>query len=145
MPPSGAGGASDTGDAEIHDGLVTPLSTSVRPGEEVLPLVAFQDHLLRRFGRAELLRLGDGAEFNAWREVSDEVWVLADGSAEFVLEDRRPGSPTRGASQIHQLAEPARLLVPFGVHLRILSRSKATLLLRFMTHSEIEDRPLPDD
>ena len=144
MPPSGASGSSSGGDGEIHDGLVTPLSTSVRPGVEVLPLVAFQDHLMRRFGRAELLRLREGAEFTAWREVADEVWVLADGSAEFQLEDRRPGSPTRGSRQIHQFAEPARLLVPFGVRLRILSRSKATLLLRFMTHSEIEDRPLPE-
>ncbi len=79
-----------------------------------------------------------------WREGADEVWVLAEGSAEFHMEDRRPGSPTRGFRQVHQFAEPGRLLLPFGVRLRILSRSNSTLLLRFMTHSEIEDRPLPD-
>jgi len=137
-------GATSAGAAGIHDGLVAPLSTILRGGVEVLPLVAFQDHLLRRFGRAEIVRLREGAEFTVLREVADEVWVLVGGSAEFQLDDRRPGSPTRGSRQIIQAGEPARVLVPFGVHARILSRSQATLLVRFMTHSESEDRPLPE-
>ncbi len=144
MAPGGPTAGSPPAGAGIHDGLVTPLSASLYSGMEVLPLVGFQDHLLRRFARAEMVRLREGAEFAVLREVADEVWVLAEGSAEFQLEDRRPGSPTRGSRQIHRLGEPTRLLVPFGVHVRILSRSNATLLLRFMTHHEIEDRPLPE-
>jgi hypothetical protein len=130
-----------TGDA-IHDGLITPLAPSSRSWGEAMPILAFQDHLLRRFGRIELIRLRDEGEFEGRRTVADEVWALVEGAADVLLADERQDSPTRGARQSHRLEAPTRLLLPFGVHLRIVARSGAALLLRIMTHSEAEDPPV---
>jgi len=140
MPHQGPPSPS-TNDA-IHDGLVTPLAPSSRPWGEAMPIVAFQDHLLRRFGRTELIRLRDQGEFEGRRRVADEVWALLEGAADVYLEDGRQDSPTRGVRQTQRLDAPTRLLLPFGVHLRIVARSGAALFLRIMTHSEAEDPPV---
>ena len=131
--------------AAIHDGLVAPLASSPRSGGEAVPILAFDDHLLRRFGSTELLRLRNKSEFDVRREVADEVWVLLEGAADFHLKDGRQDSPTRGVRQTHHLATPTRLLLPFGVHLRVVARSSLALLLRIMTHGEAEDPPVAAD
>ena len=125
----------------IHDVLLTPLSTAPAGRQAIL---AFEDHLLRRFGSAEVVRLGPGEPFRVLREKADEIWALLDGAAEFLLEDTRPTSPTLGVKQAVRMDSPARLLVPFGVQLEVRPDPKASLL-RIMSHSEREDAPLPDN
>jgi hypothetical protein len=125
----------------IYDGQATPLPSIGRPGGEVTPIVGFQDHLLRRFGRAELVRLSRNGEFEVRRKVADEIWVLVEGTADFHLDDGRAESPTQGTRETHHLASPTRLLVPFGVGLRVVARSTSAVFLRIMTHSEVEDPP----
>ena len=124
----------------IHDVLLTPLSTAPAGRQAIL---AFEDHLLRRFGSAEVVRLGPGEPFRVLREKADEIWALLDGAAEFLLEDTRPTSPTLGVKQAVRMDSPARLLVPFGVQLEVRLDPKASLL-RIMSHSEREDPSLPE-
>jgi len=125
----------------IHDVLLTPLSTAPAGRQAIL---AFEDHLLRRFGSAEVVRLGPGEPFRVLREKADEIWALLDGAAEFLLEDTRPTSPTLGVKQAVRMDSPARLLVPFGVQLEVRLDPKASLL-RIMSHSEREDPSLPEN
>lgn len=121
----------------IHDALVTPLT----PDEDGrLPILAFEDHLLRRFGRVEIVRLNPGLGFRVLRIKADEVWTLIEGSADLRLEDTRAGSPTSGARQSVVAESPTRVLIPFGVRLHV-STASAAVLLRVMTHSEAEDPP----
>jgi hypothetical protein len=123
----------------IHDALLTPLPSASADRRVIL---TFEDHLLRRFGTAEIIRLDQGETFQVVRGMADEIWALLDGVAEFELEDTRPDSPTLGASQSIRMDSPARLLVPFGVRLLVRPTSQS-LLLRLMSHSEREDPPLP--
>jgi hypothetical protein len=125
----------------IHDVLLTPLPAAQDGRRAIL---GFEDHLLRRFGSAELIRLSPGESFFVLRAMADEVWVLLDGAAEFELSDKRPISPTGGASQSLRIDSSARLLLPFGVRLRVRP-DPAVSLLRFMSHSEREDPSLPSD
>jgi hypothetical protein len=125
----------------IHDVLLTPLASAPAGRQAIL---SFEDHLLRRFGSAEVIRLGPGEAFRVMREKADEIWGLLDGAAEFLLEDTRPTSPTLGVKQAVRMDSPARLLVPFGVQLEVRPDPRA-LLLRIMTHSEADDPPLPEN
>jgi len=123
----------------IHDVLVTAL-----PGSSSRqPMVAFEDHLLRRFGSAEILRLRSGEVFRVLRTTADEVWVLVEGAAHFRLEDTRSSSPTDGRRQQMRADRPTRLLLPFGVRLEVTAEP-AAVLVRVMTHSEREDPPLAE-
>ena len=125
-------------ETSIHDVLLTPLASAPAGRQAIL---AFEDHLLRRFGSAEVIRLGPGEAFRVLREKADEIWALLDGAAEFLLEDTRPTSPTLGVKQAVRMDSPARLLVPFGVQLEVRPDPKASLL-RIMSHSEREDPSL---
>lgn len=122
----------------IHDAAWTPLPDPA-PGESS-PLLSFEDHWLRRFGRIDALRLDGGQVVRGLRQVADEVWALVEGEVILQLHDRRSGSPSFGASQTHHLQRPARVLVPFGVEMHLEAR-RASVLVRLMTHSEAEDPP----
>jgi hypothetical protein len=124
----------------VHDVLVTPLSTG---GPGALSILSFEDHLLRRFGSVQLVRLEPGETFRGLRASADEVWALIEGGAEFHLEDTRPISPTLGVLQLVITEGPTRLLVPFGVRLQVRPRPRA-VLLRIMTHTEREDPLEPE-
>jgi mannose-6-phosphate isomerase-like protein (cupin superfamily) len=128
---------SDRPAAGVHDALVTPLALG---GSGVHAVLSFDDHLLRRFGAAQVVRLDAGDRFRALRVTADEVWVLLEGAAEVRLEDTRPDSPTHDVRQAVALDAPTRLLVPFGVRFEVEARPRA-VLLRFMTHTEREDPP----
>jgi hypothetical protein len=121
----------------IHDVLLTPLAPAAAGRQALL---AFEDHLLRRFGSLELVRLDPGDTFGVSRRVADEVWILLDGAVHVSLEDTRPSSPTFGSTATMRLQPHHRLLVPFGVRLGARAEA-ATSLLRLMTHSEREDPP----
>jgi hypothetical protein len=123
----------------IHDALVTDLA----PAAGRLPIVSFEDHILRRFGAADILRLSGGEAVRALRASADEVWVLVEGAAHFLLEDTRPDSPTYGLRPHIQASRPTRLLLPFGVRLEVRADPEA-LLVRVMSHSEREDPPLAE-
>jgi hypothetical protein len=126
----------------IHDLFVKPLKQEDTASGRRLPVLRYTDHLLRRFGLAEVVELKPDA---AWgpqlRRVADEAWALIDGTAEFRWEDQREGSPTRG--NIHQLrcAEPTLVLAPFGVTFRCRALAGPVRLLRLASHApdEIED------
>lgn len=130
-------------EAAIHDVVVEPLNQGPGPGAR-LAVVSFDDHLLRRFGGAEVIRLPAGDVFPLLRDTADEVWAVLDGAADAELEDTRPDSPTRGARQHVQLEARTRLLLPFGVRLRLRAASEASFL-RLMTLSEREEPPLPGE
>jgi len=123
----------------IRDALVTPLSAT----RERQAIVAFEDHLLRRFGSAETLRLGGKDVFRVLRATADEVWALVEGAAQFDLEDTRPFSPTAGLRSRIRATTPTRLLLPFGVRLGVRPDPEA-VLVRIMSHSEREDPPVPE-
>jgi len=125
----------------IHDVLLTPLSSAPAGRQAIL---AFEDHLLRRFGSAEVVRLGPGETFRVLRGKADEVWALLEGAAEIQLEDQRSTSPTLAVSQAVRMETPTRLLLPFGVRLLVRPDPRA-LLLRIMTHSEADDPPLSEN
>ncbi len=94
------------------------------------------DHLLRRFGQAEVRRFSAGEQTHfTLRAVADEIWAPAEGAAEFILVDRRGQSPSKDkVVQIRLTAnKPQSLLIPFGVAYSIRAESEA-LLLRLATH-----------
>jgi hypothetical protein len=134
------GAAPLLGTQGIFDAVLAPLTPEA---DGRLTILAFEDHLLRRFGREEIIRLQPGEAFRILRGRADEVWILVDGSADLDLEDTRAVSPTSGERRSIKIVGPTRLLLPFGVRMDLRAVSP-TLLLRIMTHSETEDRPSPE-
>jgi hypothetical protein len=98
-----------------------------------------RDHLLRRFGAAEVLRVEPNTRSRLRiREVADEVWIFLEGKVNFFWHDRREGSPTRD-SQYHFIPEePTLVLVPFGVAFGYTTMNELSLLLRLATHADGE-------
>ncbi len=61
----------------IHDLYLKPLPSSAGAGGMRTSILTDQDHLLRRFGLAEAVRLGVGETTGLrLRAVADEVWAL---------------------------------------------------------------------
>ena len=134
----------------IHDLVIRPLEPRPDPGGGlILPVLRFSDHLLRRFGGAEVLRLRlDHKVQLRVREAADEIWALLDGKAEFIWHDLRPDSPSRDHWQRISLEEPTLALVPFGVAFAVRPQSDPCWLLRLMTHEPGDhpgDRTLPHE
>ena len=124
----------------IHDLYLRPLDVDQSAERTRIEVLRYSDHLLRRFGLAELTYLEAGQEHRAEeREVADEVWALLEGVVEFSWEDKREHSPTRGAT--HQVSSegPMLVLVPFGVQFSVRALSGRAELLRFATHESDED------
>jgi hypothetical protein len=122
--------------ATIHDALWSTLPPP-SPGEPAAVL-SFEDHWLRRFGQMDVLRLETGGRYQGRRRIADEVWALVEGEVVIRMTDGRPESPSRGAIETHSLDVPSRVLVPFGVELRI-EALRSSWLVRLMTHGEAED------
>src|SRR3990172_288944 len=100
----------------VHDALITPLA-----GTGDGTILSFEDHLLRRFGSAQVIRLRPGESFRMRRALGDEVWAVLEGAAAFQLEDMRPSSPSAGVVQSLKAESPVRLLVPFEVRMEVSS------------------------
>ena len=103
-------------------------------------LVALRDtdHLLRRFGQAEVCTLDAGAQFvEGLYPVADQVWAILTGEVELRLEDRRAGSPSEGQVDVLHLraAKPQAVLIPFGVAYTFTATSDAQLL-GLSTHAD---------
>jgi dTDP-4-dehydrorhamnose 3,5-epimerase-like enzyme len=128
-------------DFPISDLYLFPLQLD----EGQLALLRRDDHLLRRFGQAEVRRFKAGVQSPfKLRAVADEVWTPLHGVAQFTLIDLRPASPSENQSlEITLDAEqPQALLVPFGVACSIATQDGAELL-RLTTHADgdhAEDR-----
>jgi mannose-6-phosphate isomerase-like protein (cupin superfamily) len=120
----------------IPDLLIKPLSDQEIEGGRLLQLLEFDDHLLRRFGRMELIELEAKTVFQPiLRKVADEVWFILEGEVEGFWLDRRPNSSSEGARERHPLPAPSLVLVPFGVAFACRTVSGTCTLLRVMTHA----------
>ncbi len=127
-------------DLPIHDLYVKPLHGVQRDREQVLPLLHYSDHLLRRFGLAELVSLPSGSSRSPnVQEVADELWALIGGHAQFEWEDQRSDSPTHGARYRLSCDQPTLVLVPFGVAFSVQAFDGVATLVRMATE---EDPPI---
>ncbi len=133
----------------IHDLFIRPLTHVEEPGVSRWTALRDTDHLLRRFGQAEAVRISpDRPADLRLRPVADEVWALLEGEAEFAWLDLRPGSPSRGVRHQMSCAEPTLVLAPFGVAFGVRAIGGPALLLRLATHASgdpasEDDRSLP--
>jgi mannose-6-phosphate isomerase-like protein (cupin superfamily) len=93
------------------------------------------DHLLRRFGRCQVVFL-DGAdtERKFIREQADEYWAILKGEAVMELQDTREDSPSSGKGLTLELNanQSVGVLVPFGVSCRLTG---SATFVRITTHS----------
>lgn len=121
----------------IHDLFIRPLQVEKTPQGSAMTVLRYSDHLLRRFGLAEVLVLEAGEQRKAsTRELADEVWALLRGTAEFEWQDLREDSPTRGQSYRIRCDRPTLVLAPFGVAFGIRCLDGPTELLRLATHED---------
>lgn len=121
----------------IHDIIILPL-TQVED-EGTLRWVALRDtdHLLARFGQAEVIRVQTGRPVGMrLRSVADEVWALIEGQVEFAWQDLRQGSPTRNHHFSLACLKPTAVLVPSGVAFGFRALGNQPLLLRLSTHAD---------
>jgi hypothetical protein len=127
----------------IHDVFARPLVSHPSERGEGWALLRFEDHLLRRFGLAELLRLEpDGSPQLRARPAADEVWILIEGAAEFAWHDLRPGSPTEGREDHLTCDKPTLVLAPSGVAFGYRALGGRATLVRFATHPEAESEEI---
>lgn len=131
----------------IHDLFIQKLETNEDSGRTRLPILRHDDHLLRRFGFAEMIRLEpippDSMQIRA---VADEIWALIEGKCRFVWKDLRQTSPTQGQAFEIIATEPTLVLAPFGVAFGVEAYDHQALLIRLATHADgvhEEDRAIP--
>jgi hypothetical protein len=121
----------------IHDLYVRKLESTITKGVTSLPLLSFDDHLLRRFGFAEKISLAANHQgCMKVREVADEIWVCIEGKVQFHWWDCREDSPTKGQKFELMIEEPTLVLVPFGVAFGIRTMDGPAHVIRFSTHQE---------
>ncbi len=130
----------------IHDLYAKPLNERATPGDRRIPILSYSDHLLRRFGLAEVVMLTPGAKSQQRvRQVADEVWALVSGQVEFRWEDLREGSPSRGAQCSLRCDRPTLVLVPFGVAFSVHAHDGPAQLIRLATHEDQSGREVRPD
>lgn len=103
------------------------------------------DHLLRRFGQASLSMSYPGViKAFHYHERQDDLWFFPVGSAQVVLYDLRPDSPTQGITQVLYPGQdnPILIVIPVGVAhgYRVLG-STPLMILYFTTESYRADNP----
>lgn len=103
------------------------------------------DQLLRRFGQASLSMSYPGViKAFHYHERQDDLWFFPVGSAQVVLYDGRPDSPTRGTTQVLYPGEdnPELIVIPVGVlhGYRVLG-PKPLIIVYFTTESYRPDDP----
>lgn len=118
----------------IHDAIVQRLEWKPVSGLSTLPVLSFEDHLLRRFGLVEILAMKQGQDVEyPPRHHADEVWIMISGDMTFELEDLREDSPTFKVVQVGRYRQPVRVLIPFGVKNSIHAKGASTVV-RLATH-----------
>jgi hypothetical protein len=132
----------------IHDLFVRPLEAEQQGTTIRLRLIGDRDHLLRRLGDAESIRLPARTTFGpSLQTLADEVWVLEEGEAEMFWRDDRRGSPTCGRQHRLRAFAPLLWLVPFGVAFGLRSVQPCSLL-RLSTHAangDLAPSPWPEE
>lgn len=121
----------------IHDLFIRPLESEARGPGRAIPLLRYSDHLLRRFGLAEVHHLPANDTFPLEaRPVADELWALISGRVRFDWYDQRADSPTGGAHHQLDCDRPTLVLVPFGVAFAISALDGPAELVRIATHED---------
>lgn len=124
-------------DYPIHDLYIEPISPETFEAGTRWIALRHEDHLLRRFGQAEVVRTLPGhTSEKILHEAADEVWSLIEGEVEFVWHDLRQDSPTYDQRHSHRCDEPTLVLAPFGVEFGYSTFNSPALLLRLSTHSD---------
>jgi hypothetical protein len=119
----------------IHDLFIRPITANRAESETRWEALKYEDHLLRRFGMAEVLRIeADLQPYLRVRSVADEVWALIEGRVEFRWHDLRTDSPTHDEECRRTCGDPTLVLAPFGVAFGFRPLGESALLLRFSTH-----------
>ncbi|MCH8337395.1 MAG: hypothetical protein IH858_00915 [Chloroflexi bacterium] len=119
----------------IHDLYIRTLHTEHTSEGSRLEVLRYSDHLLRRFGMAEVVYLKAAQVRPArLRKIVDEVWALIEGSVEFSWQDQRSSSPTRGVDYRLRCDQPTLVLAPFGVEFEVRAVDGPAQLLRLATH-----------
>jgi hypothetical protein len=131
----------------IHDLFIKKLKTIEENGRTRLPVLGYDDHLLRRFGYVETLRIEPmPVDSLQVRAVADEIWTLMEGKVRFLWKDLRSTSPTQGMSFEIIASEPTLVLAPFGVAFGVEALEHQALLIRLATHTDgvhEKDRTVP--
>ncbi len=123
----------------IHDLFVRTLHIEQDSSGAKLEVLRHSDHLLRRFGFAEIVFLErDRVRPAELRDIADEAWALVKGNAQFSWRDLRSSSPTREATYQLDCDQPTLVLAPFGVEFTVRAVGGPAQLLRLSTH-EIDD------
>jgi hypothetical protein len=126
----------------IHDLLVRALTSAELPSWTSMPILRFEDHLLRRFGLAEYLYATESNRpMMRLQPAADEVWALIDGAVEFQWHDLRQNSPSRGKRLRLPCNTPTLVLVPFGVAFGFRVPAGQASLIRLATHSDEDGEP----
>lgn len=102
----------------IHDVIVKKLVTHSDDRGYFREIVREDDGLLRRFGQTAITKsYPDVIKAFHWHKDQDDVWYVASGMARIVLYDRRPDSPTFGATQVVYAGDdnPVAVLIPSGI------------------------------
>jgi hypothetical protein len=131
----------------IHDLFIQKLETIEEDGRSRLPVLSYDDHLLRRFGYVEMVHIDamSPKEMQV-RAMADEIWALIEGRVRFVWKDLRKTSPTQEETFELIAAEPTLVLAPFGVAFGVEALNDQALLIRLATHvdgTQEEDRKVP--
>ena len=131
----------------IHDVVVKPLVTHSDDRGFFREVLREDDHLLTRFGQTSFTKTYPHViKAFHYHEKQDDLWYVADGMARVVLYDRRPGSPTRGVTQVIYAGEdnPVLIYIPIGVvHGYQVLGDKPVMLFYHVTHAY--DPKAPDE
>lgn len=121
----------------IHDLYIKSILSIEETGVIRWPTLHDSDHLLRRFGFAEVVKAypESSLKLNV-REVADEVWALCEGQVEFHWHDLRKNSPTYDIRYRLICSRPTLILVPFGVAFGYRVLDGPATFLRIATHDE---------
>jgi hypothetical protein len=123
----------------IHDLYIRKLEVIEEKTGTRLPILRYDDHLLRRFAYAEMLYLQPvHPDSMRVRAIADEIWALINGKVRFAWHDLRSTSPTQNQKFQFICAEPTLVLVPFGVAFGVEVLDKPAILLRLASHMEGE-------
>jgi len=118
---------------EISDMVVRNLDW--RNG--TLTVIKESDHLLRRFGEVDVVKVEPRGAVQVFRQQADEIWALLSGQVSLHLQDQRQDSPSQGAEVDLDISQdsPQAVLIPFGVLCKVFSTPGATLV-RISTHQD---------
>ncbi len=123
-------------DTRIFGFYIEPIESVERGTTRRWSVLKDSDHLLRRFGDCEVLRMGpEQEEVTRLRPVADELWCLLEGAVDLYIQDQRDDSPTKGIKEKLTISVPTRVLIPFGVQFSWSNHEEQSLLIRLNTHS----------